>query len=53
MPFAVPAVIAVLLCRDGALTVAQAREALEALRPQVSANQYAAAQLLLAGGVVG
>ena len=53
VPFAVPAVIAVLLCRDGELTVAQAREALEALRPHVSADQYAAAQLMLAGGVVG
>lgn len=53
VPFAVPAVIAVLLCRDGVLTVHQAREALEALRPHVSADQYAAAQLMLAGGVVG
>ena len=53
VPFAVPAVIAVLLCRDGVLTVDQAREALEALRPHVSADQYAAAHLLLAGGVVG
>ena len=53
MPFAVPAVIAVLLFRDGALTADQVREALEALRPHVSADQYAAAQLLLSGGVVG
>ena len=53
VPFAVPAVIAVLLCRDGVLTVDQAREALEALRPHVSADQYAAAQLMLVGGVVG
>ena len=53
VPFAVPAVIAVLLFRDGALTADQVREALEALRPHVSADQYAAAQLLLSGGVVG
>ena len=52
VPFAVPAVIAVLLCRDGALTADQAREALEALRPHVSADQYAVAQLLVSGGVV-
>ena len=53
VPFAVPAVIAVLLFRDGALTADQVREALEALRPHVSADQYAVAQLLLSGGVVG
>ena len=53
VPFAVPAVIAVLLFRDGALTADQVRKALEALRPHVSADQYAAAQLLLSGGVVG
>lgn len=53
VPFAVPAVIAVLLCRDGALTTDPAREALEALRPHVSADQYAAGQLLLSGGVAG
>ena len=52
VPFAVPAVIAVLLYRDGALTADQAREALEALRPHISADQYAAAQLLVSGGVV-
>ena len=52
VPFAVPAVIAVLFCRDGALTADQAREALEALRPHISADQYAAAQLLVSGGVV-
>ena len=51
VPFVVPAVVAVLLCRDGALTADQAREALESLRPHVSADQYATAQLLLPGGV--
>ena len=51
VPFAVPAVITVLLCRDGVLTASQATEALEALRPHVSADQYATAQLLLSGRV--
>ena len=50
VPFAVPAIFAVLLCRDGALTPEQAREALGALRPHVSADQHATAQLLLSGG---
>ena len=34
-----------------ALTTDQAQDALEALRPHVSADQYATAQLLLSGGV--
>ena len=51
VPFVVPAVVTVLLCRDGALTAEQAREALESLRPHVSPDQYATAQLLLPGGV--
>lgn len=53
VPFAVPAVIAVLLCRDGVLTAVQGREALDALRPHVSADQYATARLLLPGRAAG
>ena len=34
-----------------ALTAHQAPDALEALRPHVSADHYATAQLLLSGGV--
>jgi hypothetical protein len=50
VPYAVPAGIVVRLCIDGVLTRDQASEAIEALRPHISADQYAAARLMLTGG---
>jgi rRNA-processing protein FCF1 len=50
IPFAVPAVIVVRLCREGALNVDEAREALEALRPHISSEEYATGSLMIQGG---
>ena len=50
VPFAVPAVIVVRLHREGALTHADAREALDALLPLISAEEHAVAELMLTGG---
>jgi len=50
VPFAVPAVIVVKLHREGALTRAEAREALDALLPLISPEESAAAELMLTGG---
>ena len=51
VPYAVPAVILVKLRRDGALSQNEAEEALEALRPHISADEYASAYLMLGRGV--
>jgi hypothetical protein len=51
VPYAVPAVIVMRLCMDGVLTRDHATEAAEALRPHISADQYAAARLMLTGGI--
>jgi len=50
VPFAVPAVIIVLLYRDGVLTNDAARAALEELRQHISPDQYATGVLMLTGG---
>ena len=50
VPYAVPAVIVVRLHREGAMTRAEAHEALDALVPLISAEERAAAELMLAGG---
>ena len=50
VPFAVPAVIIVLLHRDGVLTDDAARAALEELRQHISPDQYATGVLMLTGG---
>ena len=51
VPYAVPAVIVVWLCRDGILTAARAIKALAALRPHISPDQHAAAVLMISGGL--
>ena len=51
VPYAVPAVIIVRLRLDGKLSIDQAQQALAALRPHISPEQYAAAQLMLSGGI--
>ena len=48
--YAVPAVIIVRLRQSGTFTDAEAQEALESLRSLISAEEYAAAQLMLTGG---
>jgi rRNA-processing protein FCF1 len=51
VPYAVPAVIIVRLRLDGTLSLDQAQQALAALQPHISPEQYAAAQLMLSGGL--
>jgi hypothetical protein len=51
IPYALPAVIVVRLRLDGTLNAGQARQALAALRQHVSADQHAAALLMLSGGM--
>jgi rRNA-processing protein FCF1 len=51
VPFAIPAVIVVRLKLEGALTADQAMDALAALRQHISAEQHAAALLMLSGGI--
>jgi rRNA-processing protein FCF1 len=51
VPYAVPAVIVVRLCRDGIMTTDRAIEALAALRPHISPDQHAAAVLMISGGI--
>jgi hypothetical protein len=51
IPYAVPAVLVVRLLLDGTLSAVGARKALEALRPHISSDQYAAAQLMVSGGI--
>lgn len=51
VPYAVPAVIIVRLCREGTLTSDLARKALAALRPHISSDQHAAALLMIPGGI--
>jgi hypothetical protein len=51
IPYALPAVIVVRLRLDGTLNADQARQALAALRQHVSADQHAAALLMLSGGM--
>ena len=50
VPFVVPAVVVVLLRKERVMSAQQAGEAVEELRPHISADQYASAQLLLSGG---
>ena len=50
IPYAVPAVIVVWLRKSGTFTGAEANRALESLRPHISAEEHAAAQLMLTGG---
>jgi rRNA-processing protein FCF1 len=51
IPYALPAVIVVRLRLDGMLNADQAQQALAALRQHVSADQHAAALLMLSGGM--
>lgn len=51
VPFAVPAVIVVKLCQAGVLTRGEAGRALGDLSPHISAEERAAAELMLTGGV--
>lgn len=51
VPYAVPAVIVVILRQEGVLTAEEAGQALAALRPHVSVDEHAAAELMLSGGV--
>jgi rRNA-processing protein FCF1 len=50
VPFAVPAVIVTKLHREGVLTRPEADAALAALVPFISAEEHAAAELMLTGG---
>ena len=52
VPYAVPGAIVVQLRQAGALSLAEAERALAALRPHISAEEHAVAQLVLRGGVV-
>jgi len=52
VPYALPAVIIVLLRKEDSMTDLEARAALAALRPHISADEYAAAWLMLTGGVI-
>jgi hypothetical protein len=52
VPYALPAVIVVRLQLDGTLSADQARQALGALRPHISADQHAAGLLMLSGGTL-
>jgi rRNA-processing protein FCF1 len=51
VPYAVPAVIVVRLCRDGSMAMDRALEALASLRPHISPDQHAAAVLMISGGI--
>lgn len=51
VPYAVPAVIIVQLRLDGKLSLDQGDQALADLRPHISPEQYASAQLMLSGGL--
>jgi rRNA-processing protein FCF1 len=51
VPYALPAVIVVRLRLDGTLNADQAGQALAALRQHISADQHAAALLMLSGGI--
>jgi hypothetical protein len=50
LPYAVPAVIVVELHRRGSISKTRATEALDALADFISADEYAAARLMLTGG---
>jgi hypothetical protein len=50
VPYAVPAVIVVRLVLAGSLSAEEGTRSLAALRPHISAEEYAAAQLMLTGG---
>lgn len=52
VPYAVPTVLVVLLWKSGAFTPAEAIDALGELRPFVSAEEHAAATLMLSGGTI-
>ena len=52
VPYAVPAVIVVKLRLAGVLTTDEAEMALAALRPHISAEENAAGQLMLSGGIM-
>jgi rRNA-processing protein FCF1 len=51
VPYAVPAVIVVRLCREGILTADLALKALAELRPHIGPDQHAAALLMISGGM--
>ncbi|MEI6389178.1 MAG: hypothetical protein WCQ50_21445 [Spirochaetota bacterium] len=51
LPYALPAVIVVRLYLDGMMSEKRAESALVALRPHISADQHAAAILMLSGGI--
>lgn len=51
VPYAVPAVIIVRLMLAGSLSGMEAEQALAALRPHISPEEHAAAQLMLSGGI--
>ena len=50
VPYAVPGVIVVKMCRQGVMPLTRAVKGLTALRGHISAEQHAAAQLMLSGG---
>jgi len=50
VPYAVPGVVVVLLLRERALSVDEARSALAALRPHISSDEHTVAQLALGQG---
>jgi len=52
IPCAVPAVIVVRLYLEGALNLDKAHESLEALRPHISVEEYAAVSLMIEGGKI-
>ena len=52
VPYAVPGVLVVKLRQAGALSTAEAGVGLAALRPHISPEEYAAAQLMLSGGMM-
>jgi hypothetical protein len=51
LPYALPAIIIVRLFLDGMMSGKRAESALMALRPHISADQHAAAILMLSGGI--
>ena len=51
VPYAVPGVIIVKLMLAGTLSRQDAGRSLAALRPHISAEEFAAAQLMLSGGI--
>ena len=50
VPHAVPAVLVVMLRQEGAMSDDEATQALSALKPHISADEYATAQLMLRPG---